>query len=403
MLAGKKILLGVTGSIAAYKSAFLVRLLIKEGAEVQVVMTNASRDFISPLTLSTLSRNPVFSEVSTEESWNNHVELGLWADLFIIAPASANTLAKLASGICDNMLTACYLSARCPVVVAPAMDVDMWHHPSTRRNLDQLKQDQVSLIPVEDGELASGLTGPGRMAEPEHIVRYLAHFFSTNESFAGKKVLVTAGPTYEEIDPVRFIGNRSSGKMGLALAEELTSRGAEVYLILGPNRLPLPDHPKLKVQPVTSASEMADAARKRWPECQIAIFAAAVADYTPATRAEQKIKKSDAAMNIELVRTEDIAATLGKLKEPDQMTVGFALETENEEKHALRKIKKKNFDFIVLNSLQDAGAGFQHETNKITILTADGEKMAFPLKSKTEVARDIVDVLEEKMIKRIKE
>lgn len=400
MLAGKKILLGITGSIAAYKSAFLIRLLIRKGAEVQVVMTESASQFISPLTLSTLSRRPVFSKVSTEESWNNHVELGLWADLFLVAPASANTLAKLASGQCDNMLTACYLSARCPVMVAPAMDVDMWKHPSTQRNLRQLQEDRVHLIPVEHGELASGLTGMGRMAEPEHIVAHLMQFFQEGQSLDGVKVLVTAGPTYEEIDPVRFIGNRSTGKMGQALVENLLSRGATVLLILGPNHLEISPHPQLKVIPVKSAAEMAAAAKGAWPEYRVAILAAAVADYTPAVRASQKIKKSDSDLNIELVRTEDIAAALGKAKQPGQISIGFALETENEEVHALKKIEKKHFDFIVLNSLNDPGAGFQHETNKITILTAEGQKFGFPLKSKTEVAKDIVDLLEERMNKK---
>ncbi|MCB0687161.1 MAG: bifunctional phosphopantothenoylcysteine decarboxylase/phosphopantothenate--cysteine ligase CoaBC [Saprospiraceae bacterium] len=400
MLAGKKILLGITGSIAAYKAAFLVRLLIKEGAEVKVIMTEAGTKFVAPLTLSTLSKNPVFSSISTEEGWNNHVELGLWADLFIIAPTTTNTIAKMAAGMADNMLTVCYLSARCPVLIAPAMDVDMWHHPATQRNLTRLKQDGVKIIPVEYGELASGLTGMGRMAEPEQILQYLADLLTPSGILAGINVLVTAGPTYEEIDPVRFIGNRSSGKMGLSLAYALLRKGAKVTLILGPNHLQLASHPNLKIERVTSAAEMADRAKKAWPECRVAILAAAVADYTPASRADQKIKKNDANLHLELVRTEDIAASLGSNKEAGQITVGFALETENEIEHAQRKIKKKNFDFIVLNSLNDPGAGFQHDTNQITIITNNGEKFLFDLKSKTEVAEDIVDVLEKQMTKK---
>lgn len=400
MLAGKKILLGITGSIAAYKAAFLVRLLIKEGAEVQVVMSNSALDFISKLTLSTLSRRPVFTDISSDAGWNNHVDLGLWADLYLIAPASANTLAKLTSGLCDNMLTACYLSARCPVIVAPAMDVDMFHHPTTQRNLSELQNDGVMVIPSEFGELASGLTGMGRMAEPENISRFITRFFSQVQNFSGVKALVTAGPTYEEIDPVRFIGNRSSGKMGLAIAETLVSRGAQVALILGPNHLNIKPHPNLEVRSVQSAAEMAEIAKELWPQCQVAVLAAAVADYTPIERANQKIKKSDSGLHIELKRTEDIAAALGASKRPGQISVGFALETENEVEHAKQKILKKNLDFIVLNSLNDPGAGFQHDTNKITILTASGDKMSFPLKSKTEVAKDIVDVLENQMIKK---
>ncbi|MBK8502818.1 MAG: bifunctional phosphopantothenoylcysteine decarboxylase/phosphopantothenate--cysteine ligase CoaBC [Saprospiraceae bacterium] len=401
MLQGKKILLGITGSIAAYKVAFLVRALVKKGAEVQVIMTPSASSFITPLTLSTLSRRPVFTEIISEESWNNHVELGLWADLYLIAPTSANTLAKMANGSCDNMVTACYLSARCVVAIAPAMDVDMWQHPATRRNLNQLLADGVHLIPVEHGELASGLTGLGRMAEPEHIVEHLEnHFKNQSVTLEGIKVLITAGPTYEDLDPVRFIGNRSSGKMGLALTRSLLDRGAEVHLIMGPNHLRIEAHPLLHLHLVQSAAQMASEAKQCWPRCQVAILAAAVADYTPAQKAQQKIKKSEGNLTVELTRTEDIATSLGATKKSNQITIGFALETEQEEAHAREKIIRKNFDFIVLNSLNDAGAGFQVDTNKITILHSNGDKVSFPLKSKTEVAEDIVDVLENQIIKK---
>lgn len=402
MPAGQKILLGITGSIAAYKAAFLVRLLSRQGADVKVIMTPSATRFISPLTLATLSRHPVPTGIIDDESWNNHVELGLWADLFLIAPATANTLARMAHGVCDDMITACYLSARCPVMVAPAMDVDMWLHPATRRNIDQLVHDGVQVIPVEEGELASGLTGPGRMAEPEHIAAYLGNFFQqkTTDTLSGIRVLVTAGPTYEAIDPVRFIGNRSSGKMGLALALALLDRGAEVHLVMGPASIDIPVRHGLMVYRVESAAEMAGRALELWPRCMVAILAAAVADYTPTHPAGQKIKKSDDHLTLQLRRTEDIAFSLGQTKKPDQLTVGFALETEKEEDHALEKMARKNFDFIVLNSLNDPGAGFQYDTNKITILGAGGLKTVFPLKSKTEVARDIVDVLEKQIRKK---
>lgn len=370
--------------------------MVKLGAEVQVLMTSSATRFISPLTLSTLSKHKVYTEIISDDAWNNHVHLGLWADLFLIAPATANTLAQMSNGLCDNMITACYLSARCPVFVAPAMDMDMWKHPSTQRNISQLKTDGTRIIPVEDGELASGLSGLGRMAEPEDIVQYVQDFFQekTAKSLNNTVVLVTAGPTYEDLDPVRFIGNRSSGKMGLSLVQTLLDRGAKVHLVLGPTHLPLPPHDDLTVYRVTSAAEMAAKVRKLWPDCQVAILAAAVADYTPVSRADQKIKKTENHLTLELVRTEDIAATIGQSKQSHQISIGFALETELGEEHAQKKMIKKNFDFIVLNSLNDPGAGFQHDTNKITILEASGEIMTFPLKSKTEVAEDIVDVME---------
>ncbi|NRB46716.1 MAG: bifunctional phosphopantothenoylcysteine decarboxylase/phosphopantothenate--cysteine ligase CoaBC [Saprospiraceae bacterium] len=398
-LSGKKIILSITGSIAAYKAASLCRLFIKAGAEVKVVMTKAACDFISPLTLSTLSQHPVQTSVSSEEGWNNHVELGLWADAMVLAPLTATSLGKLANGIADNMVAAVYLSARCPVFFAPAMDVDMWHHPSTQGNVQQLQSYGNHLIPVGHGELASGLVGAGRMAEPEAIVDHLADFFAAQQSLAGKHVIITAGPTYEPIDPVRFIGNRSSGKMGMALAEEASSRGAKVTLILGPSALSTTDT-RVDIQRVGTAQEMFEAAKAAYGSADVAILAAAVADYRPATVAEHKIKKNADTYAIELVKTPDIAAELGKLKTKDQINIGFALETQDGPTNAEAKLEKKNFDFIVLNSLQDPGAGFQHDTNKITILHAKstpskGNKIKkFELKSKVAVAKDIVDELE---------
>lgn len=385
----KKIILGISGSIAAYKAASLVRLLVKSGAEVRVLMTESATAFITPLTLSTLSKHPVLTEVRSEASWNNHVELGLWADALLIAPATANTMAKLANGICDNILSAVYLSARCPVFVAPAMDVDMWHHPATRANLERLQAHGVHIIPVEHGELASGLVGDGRMAEPEAILHFLEVFFQGNKSLAGKKALITAGPTFEPLDPVRFIGNHSSGKMGIALAEELARQGADVTLVIGPTHL-RPSNPDIRVVPVVSAQDMYEACAEVFPMSDIVVLAAAVADYRPKTVSTTKIKKKDADMHLELVKTVDIAATLGRSKQPGQVLVGFALETNDEETNALAKLEKKNLDFIVLNSLRDAGAGFGHDTNKIAILRRDGSKTAFDLKTKTAVAEDIV-------------
>jgi len=391
-LSGKKIILGISGSIAAYKAALLTRLLIKAGAEVQVVMTPRATDFVSALTLSTLSRRPVFSSVHTDEGWNNHVELGLWADYLVIAPATANTLAKMANGICDNMLLAVYLSARCPVFFAPAMDLDMWEHFSTRKNLDTLVNGGNHLIPVGHGELASGLVGAGRMAEPEDIVQLLGDYSERRQDLKGKQVLVTAGPTYEAIDPVRFIGNRSSGKMGIAISEELAMRGATVQLVLGPTTL-RPVHPAIQTIPVTSAQEMFKAATTHFKKADVAILAAAVADYRPREVAKQKIKKKEGDMSILLERTTDIAASLGAKKRKKQVIVGFALETNNEKSNAEGKLHKKNFDFIVLNSLRDSGAGFQHDTNKITIIRADQPPIPYELKSKTAVAIDIVNEL----------
>lgn len=398
MLQGKKIVLGVCGSIAAYKTAVLTRLLIKSAAEVKIIMTPASRDFITPLTLSTLSKNPVFTEFVKDKSgqWINHVELGLWADAIVIAPATANTLAKMATGMCDNLLTAVYLSARCPVFFAPAMDLDMLQHPATKRNIETLSGYGNQLIEPNFGELASGLTGNGRMAEPEEILHRLYDFFNRVRKLQGKKVLVTAGPTHEPIDPVRFISNHSSGKMGFAIAEALAIEGAEVNLITGPtNQHTL--HPKISVKKVTTAQEMFDACTALFPSSDITVLSAAVADYRPAEEARQKIKKKDEGLTLELTKTHDIAESLGKMKHNGQIIVGFALETEAEEVHALTKLERKNFDLIVLNSLNDKGAGFSHDTNKITILDGKTKARSFELKSKKEVARDIVQAIIEKM------
>ena len=388
-IAGKKIILGVTGSIAAYKAVFLTRLLVKAGAEVQVLMPPSATKFVQPLTFSTLSKRPVFTEVTAEDAWNNHVELGLWADAMLVAPATANTLARLANGICDNIIAAVYLSARCPVFVAPAMDVDMWHHPSTQANIRRLEGYGNHLIPVESGELASGLKGEGRLSEPENIVEFLSSFFTKRQALVGQKVLITAGPTYEAIDPVRFIGNRSSGKMGVSLAKAITEQGGEVVLVLGPSSLN-PELDGLTVERVQSAQEMYDAALKHFPTCQVAIMAAAVADYRPVDPATEKIKKKGERMTIELVKTPDIAATLGQQKQAGQVLIGFALETENAEANARGKLERKNLDYIVLNSLRDTGAGFGTDTNKVSIFAADNKVVHFKLKSKDEVARDIV-------------
>ena len=367
VLKGKKILLGITGSIAAYKSATLVRLLIKAGAEVKVLMTPAATEFISPLTISTLSKNPVHADIATDASWNNHVELGLWADVMIMAPLTATTLAKMAHGFCDNILTASYLSAKCPVFVAPAMDLDMWKHPSTQGNIERIKSYGNHIIPVGHGELASGLVGAGRMAEPADIVTYLANFLSEKKELAGKKAVVTAGSTYEPIVSVRFIGNRSSGKMGIAIAEALAAKGAMVDLVLGPTHLST-DATGVTIIRVGTAQEMFEAATTSFLDCDIAVLAAAVADYRPEKIANQKIKKKEGGLNIPLTRTKDIAKTLGKQKQKNQIIVGFALETNNELENAKGKLVKKNFDMIVLNSLQDKGAGFRHDTNKVCLL-----------------------------------
>lgn len=398
MLKGKKIVLGVTGSIAAYKSAILTRLLVKEGAEVKVIMTPAAKDFITPLTLSTLSKNPVLSDFRKNETgeWNNHVELGLWADVLVIAPASANTISKIANGQCDNLLLATYLSARCPVYLAPAMDLDMLQHPATQENLKKIGSYGNRIINAEFGELASGLTGNGRMAEPETIVGVLQNFFSDDQRLKGKKVLVTAGPTYEAIDPVRFIGNHSSGKMGFAIAEALAEKGATVELITGPTHQHT-IHPAVRVKSVVSAEEMFNACTKLFPQSDIAVLSAAVADYKPLVRAEQKIKKKDDHLTLELTKTHDIAASLGKMKTNGQVIVGFALETEQEQLNAGKKLESKNFDLIVLNSLNDKGAGFGHDTNKITIIDRQQHAKTFELKSKKEVAEDIAEAIIERL------
>ncbi len=388
-LASKKIILCITGSIAAYKAAFLTRLLIKAQAEVRVIMTPSACAFISPLTLSTLSKHEVHTEVSDGNSWNNHVELGLWADAMVIAPCTATTLGKMANGIADTMLVATYLSAKCPVYIAPAMDLDMWIHPSTKLNISKLESYGNGIIPVGNGELASGLSGEGRMAEPEDIVTYLSNKLAQTQDLLGKKVIVTAGPTYEAIDPVRFIGNRSSGKMGLAIAEACADRGAKVDLVLGPSKL-VSNHPNVTTINVVSAEDMYQAAVSRFDKCDVAVMAAAVADYTPQTVSDIKIKKKEGDLNIPLKRTKDIAGHLGSIKE-NQLLIGFALETNDEISNANRKLQKKNLDFIVLNSLNDKGAGFQHDTNKIRIIKSNGESQAYPLKSKTDVAIDIVD------------
>jgi phosphopantothenoylcysteine decarboxylase / phosphopantothenate---cysteine ligase len=409
----KRILLGVSGSIAAYKAAHLTRLLVKNGAEVQVLMTPAASDFITPLTLSTLSKRPVFADVSSDAGWNNHVELGLWADAMLIAPCTATTLAKLANGICDNMLAASYLSARCPVFFAPAMDLDMWTHPATQRNVALLQSYGNILIMPEHGELASGLVGTGRMAEPESILAQMQAYFEKNnpqshlakaetttytqsypQSYpqSRKRVLITSGPTCEAIDPVRFIGNRSSGKMGVALAEAWAATGAKVTLITGPTQQKAQHH-NIRTIRVESAAEMFAAAEAHFDTADICIWAAAVADYRPKNVATQKIKKTDNDLVIHLESTTDIAKTLGAKKRAKQILIGFALETNNESENALLKLAKKNLDFIVLNSTQDAGAGFNHDTNKITIFDKNGGRQEFCLKTKTEVAKDIVSTI----------
>ena len=393
MMAGKKILLGVTGSIAAYKAIYLVRLLIKQGAEVKVIVTPAAKDFVSSLTLSTLSRNPVLSDLFDEQSWANHVMLGRWADVMLIAPLSCNTLAKMAHGQCDNLLLATYLSSVCPVVVAPAMDEDMWHHPSTKHNLEKIASYGNHIIPAEKGDLASGLHGEGRMAEPETILAYLQTHFFLPRPMTGKNVLVTAGPTYEPLDPVRFIGNQSSGKMGIAIANELAQRGAAVKLVLGPTQLSPELNSGVDLVKVTTAAEMYAACNGLFPSCHLAVMAAAVADYTPVTVADQKIKKKDDQLTVTLQKTQDILKSLGEIKQPNQLLVGFALETNNETENAKEKLVKKNADMIVLNSLNDPGAGFGHDTNKITIFDKSGQQFAYETKSKKAAAKDIVDTI----------
>jgi len=393
VLSGKHILLGVTGGIAAYKAAFLVREFIKKGAEVKVVMTDAAKDFVTPLTLSTLSKNEVFSSFTNEDDenaqWNNHVELALWADLFVIAPATANTLSKMANGTCDNLLLACYLSAKCPVYFAPAMDLDMYKHPSTIKSFEQLHSFGNINIEAAYGELASGLVGKGRMAAPEEIASFIENDISEKLPFKGKHILITAGPTYEAIDPVRFIGNHSSGKMGFAIARVAASLGANVTLISGPSSQQL-DSPNVRLIRVTSAAEMYDVAHSFFDSCDIAILSAAVADYRPKEVAQQKIKKKDSELSITLEKTKDILASLGAIKE-GQFLVGFALETQNEIENAKNKIKKKNLDLIVLNSLNDKGAGFAKDTNKVTLIDANNKTYPFSVKPKEDVARDILE------------
>ena len=394
MVSGKNILIGITGGIAAYKSAHLVREFIKAGANVKCIQTLASKDFITPLTLSTLSKNEVFSEFTTNEEnprWNDHVSLGLWADIFIIAPATANTLSKMSTGQCDNLLLATYLSAKCPVYIAPAMDLDMYIHPSTTENLHKLRSFSNSIILPESGELASGLVGLGRMAEPENIFKFIENDISTKLPLTHHKLLITAGPTYEAIDPVRFIGNRSSGKMGIELALNFAYKGAKVNLVLGPSNIHI-KHPNITVHRVESASEMYTKSLIYFKDSTIAIAAAAVADYTPNVVREMKIKKKEGTPIFKLKKTEDILAEMG-IHKVEQFLVGFALETHNELENAQLKLERKNLNMIVLNSLKDKGAGFQTDTNKITILTKSNKKLSFELKSKQDVAEDIVNTI----------
>lgn len=388
---GKKILLCITGSIAAYKSVILVRLLVKSGAEVKVIMTEGAKDFVTSLTFSTLSKNKVLTDLFDEASWANHVMLGRWADVMIVAPASCNTIAKMANGICDNLLLAVYLSSKCPVVIAPAMDEDMWLHPATKENIKILKQHGNKFLDVNNGELASGLTGKGRMEEPEEIMNFLNDFFSKESPLRGIKALVTAGPTYEAIDPVRFIGNHSSGKMGVAIAEELFKRGAQVHLVLGPSEIEIEQN--IKTTRVISADEMYHACIKNFSSYDIIVMAAAVADFAPKKKASEKIKKTEGNLSLDLVKTKDILLKAGELKSKKQTLVGFALETNNEKKNAIKKLAAKNADMIVLNSLNDNGAGFGYDTNKITIFDNKHKEYQFPAKTKKEVAADIVNTI----------
>jgi phosphopantothenoylcysteine decarboxylase / phosphopantothenate---cysteine ligase len=396
MIKGKKILLGVSGSIAAYKSANLIRLLIKSGAEVKVMLTNAAKDFVTPLTLSTLSKNEVLCNIADNNDWNNHVALGRWADVMIIAPLSCNTLAKMANGICDNLLLAVYLSATCQVVVAPAMDEDMWKHPTTIHNLHKLRSFGNLVIPVEKGELASGLFGEGRMAELENIFVFVENYFNQKNDLKNKQIIITAGPTYEALDPVRFIGNHSSGKMGVAIAKEALQRGAKVTLVLGPTQYKH-ELNGLKVIHVQSALQMYNAAITAFKTADIAIMSAAVADYTPVVVSSEKIKKTGNVLELKLTKTKDILKQIGLVKTKKQFVVGFALETNNEKEYALKKLKEKNADLIVLNSLNDKGATFGTDTNKITIFDKGKNEYMFELKTKEAVAKDIIDIIVNKI------
>jgi len=395
MLKDKNILVGVTGGIAAYKTATVIRLLVKEGANVKVIMTDHAKEFITPLTLSTLSKNPVLTEFYNPESgdWNSHIDLGLWADLYLIAPATANSIAKMAGGIADNLLLTTYLSARCPVLIAPSMDVDMLNHPATTINIETLKAFGNSILEPPEGELASGLTGKGRMTEPEDIVKEIKNFFTkkkSNKSLTGKKILINAGPTRELIDPVRFISNHSSGKMGIALADAAAEYGADVNLVLGPVNIS-PKNSSVKISRVINAEAMAAECISKFPGCDIAILSAAVADFTPVRAEKEKLKKSKSALTLKLKPTTDIAATLGKMKKPSQILVGFALETGTGIKNATLKLQQKNLDIIVLNSLKDKGAGFESDTNRITIIDKYNNIDKFELKSKEDTARDILN------------
>jgi phosphopantothenoylcysteine decarboxylase / phosphopantothenate---cysteine ligase len=392
LLESKKILIGITGSIAAYKIPFLIRLLVKEGAEVKVVMTQSASDFVTPLTLSTLTHSPVLSVPfnSADGSWNSHVDWGNWADLYLIAPASANTIAKMANGITDNLLTAIYLAAKCPVFIAPAMDVDMFQHSSTQANIARLQTFGNKIIAPQVGELASGLSGPGRLEEPEAILGILVAHFNQSSSLTGKNVLITAGPTHEAIDPVRYLSNHSSGKMGFALAEEAVSRGANVTLISGPSDIRI-NHPHIGLVNVLSAEQMYEECHAAFHKADITIMAAAVADYRPISVSGNKIKKSEQSLILELEPTRDILKSLGDIKSKNQILIGFALETDNGEENALNKLKEKNLDMVVLNSPTEAGSGFGHDTNKITIIQKDGTRTEFPLKGKRQVAGDIFD------------
>ncbi|MFH2141997.1 MAG: bifunctional phosphopantothenoylcysteine decarboxylase/phosphopantothenate--cysteine ligase CoaBC [Bacteroidota bacterium] len=399
VLKGKKIILGVTGSIAAYKSAFLTRLLVKEGAIVKVIMTPLAKEFITPVTMATLSRNTVLCDFFKYDdgTWNSHVDLGLWADLMLIAPATANTIAKMAYGICDNLLLTTYLSVRCPVVICPAMDSDMFKHPATESNIEIIKKHGVTIIEPSEGELASGLHGKGRMEEPEKVIAFLKNFFQTKKKIKGKKFLVTAGPTYEKIDPVRFIGNFSSGKMGFAIAEKLAEYGAKVHLIFGPTSLKS-DNKNIQYTSITSAEEMYNEVMSSSCDKDCIIMAAAVADYCPVKQAQEKIKKTEKTISLYLEKTKDILFELGKSKKKNQLLIGFALETDHEIEHAKKKLKNKNLDFIILNSLNDKGAGFQYDSNKIMIIDKYNKIDNFELKSKNEVADDIINKIE-KLIK----